>query len=171
MTFNKPDIVATIERDGNVLKRRSRDFWTCCPFHADRTPSLKISPEKQVFYCFGCGQGGDVIDYVMKSRDCSFLVALEILGMKPGITPKVDCEQERRLQHVRAFRAWERQRLTELSHEIRQCRQIIDYMGPAALYLAAGIIDEMAEAEIELSILLYGTEEERRKIYEEATHG
>jgi hypothetical protein len=46
-----------------TLKQRGQDWWGCCPFHAERTPSFKISPRHQAFYCFGCGAKGDVIDF------------------------------------------------------------------------------------------------------------
>ncbi|MFH1318034.1 MAG: CHC2 zinc finger domain-containing protein, partial [Candidatus Omnitrophota bacterium] len=48
------------------LKRAGRNFKAVCPFHGEKTPSFMISPQKQIFHCFGCGQGGGVIQFLMQ---------------------------------------------------------------------------------------------------------
>lgn len=50
------------------LKQRGRDFWGCCPFHEEKTPSFKVDPKKQTWHCFGCGEGGDALDFIMKAE-------------------------------------------------------------------------------------------------------
>src|SRR5712692_1257275 len=61
------------------LRRSGRQFVGLCPLHSERHPSFYVHPEKQVFYCFGCGAGGDVFDFVMGVEHCGFLRALDIL--------------------------------------------------------------------------------------------
>ncbi|MCD7974379.1 MAG: DNA primase [Phascolarctobacterium sp.] len=68
-----------------VLKKRGRNFWGCCPFHGEKTPSFAVNPEKNMFYCFGCHVGGDVFNFIMKSENCSFIEAIKILAEKYGI--------------------------------------------------------------------------------------
>lgn len=92
---DKPDIVSTI---GGVvhLKRAGRNFLGLCPFHHEKTPSLSVSPERQRFTCFGCGEKGDVVDFIQKSRGCSFRDALAILGMSGDRRPEDPKRQRQR---------------------------------------------------------------------------
>ncbi len=68
-----------VESSGVALEKRGRDLVGCCPFHADEVPSLVITPEKNLFNCFGCQSGGGVIDWVMKVEGVSFRHAVELL--------------------------------------------------------------------------------------------
>lgn len=67
------------------VKQRGRDFWCCCPFHNEKTPSLKIDPALQLWHCFGCGEGGDVFGFVMKIDDLSFPEAVRKLAERAHI--------------------------------------------------------------------------------------
>jgi DNA primase len=67
------------------LKKRGRDYWACCPFHGEKTPSFSVSKEKQFFYCYGCHEGGDVFRFVMKERNCTFPEALKLLADRANI--------------------------------------------------------------------------------------
>ena len=67
------------------VRQRGRDFWCCCPFHEERTPSCKIDPSAQLWHCFGCGEGGDVFSYVMKLEDLSFPEAVRWLAERAGV--------------------------------------------------------------------------------------
>ena len=67
------------------LVRKGRDFWGCCPFHSEKSASFKVSPEKQFYYCFGCKEKGNAIDFVMKRDRVEFLDALKALGQAAGI--------------------------------------------------------------------------------------
>lgn len=62
------------------LRRSGRRYLGLCPFHAEKTPSFFVDPERQLFHCFGCGTGGDIIAFVMKSRGLSFPEALKYLA-------------------------------------------------------------------------------------------
>jgi DNA primase len=67
------------------LARKGRDFWGCCPFHSEKSPSFKVSPEKQFFYCFGCKEKGNAIDFVMKRDRVEFVDALRALANAAGL--------------------------------------------------------------------------------------
>lgn len=67
------------------LKRRGRNWVGLCPFHAEKTPSFTVSPEKQMFYCFGCGAGGDAITFWMKIENLDFADAVRDLADRLGI--------------------------------------------------------------------------------------
>ncbi|MBI4387792.1 MAG: DNA primase [Candidatus Omnitrophica bacterium] len=62
------------------LKRTGRSLKACCPFHQEKTPSFIVNPERQVFHCFGCGEGGDVLSFVMKYEQLTFPEALKLLA-------------------------------------------------------------------------------------------
>ena len=68
------------------LKKTGKDFSGLCPFHQEKTPSFTVSPTKQIFYCFGCGKGGDVFNFVMEMERCEFPDALRIVAEKCGVS-------------------------------------------------------------------------------------
>jgi DNA primase len=72
-------LVRLAENQGYALVKQGKDFAVCCPFHNDKTPSCIISPKSNLFNCFGCGAGGSVIDWVMKTQGVSFRHAVELL--------------------------------------------------------------------------------------------
>jgi DNA primase len=67
------------------LKKTGKDFSGLCPFHQEKTPSFTVSPVKQIFYCFGCGKGGDVYNFVMDMEKCEFPEAVKVVAEKCGI--------------------------------------------------------------------------------------
>jgi len=67
------------------LKKTGKDFSGLCPFHQEKTPSFTVSPMKQIFYCFGCGKGGDVYNFVMDMEKCEFPEAVKVVAEKCGI--------------------------------------------------------------------------------------
>jgi DNA primase len=67
------------------LKKTGKDFSGLCPFHQEKTPSFTVSPIKQIFYCFGCGKGGDIFNFVMEMERCEFPDALRLVAEKCGI--------------------------------------------------------------------------------------
>ncbi|RKD34720.1 DNA primase [Thermohalobacter berrensis] len=67
------------------LKRTGSNYKALCPFHSEKTPSFVVSPSKQIFHCFGCGEGGDVINFVMKYENLNFIEALKLLADRVGI--------------------------------------------------------------------------------------
>ena len=67
------------------LKRRGQNFIGLCPFHQEKTPSFTVSPGKQIFHCFGCGQGGNVFSFMMEHEKMTFPEAVRHLATKSGI--------------------------------------------------------------------------------------
>lgn len=67
------------------LKQRGKDYWCCCPVHAEKTPSCKIDTVLQLWHCFGCGEGGDIFSLIMKTQDLSFPEAIEHLAERAHI--------------------------------------------------------------------------------------
>ncbi len=67
------------------VKRSGRRFAAVCPFHSDKDPSLSINSDKGFWHCFGCGAGGNLITFVMKIENISFIEALRILALKAGV--------------------------------------------------------------------------------------
>ena len=88
--LDRTDIVDLV--DGHVkLKKTGRNYSACCPFHKEKTPSFSVSPDKQFYYCFGCGAGGNAIGFLMQLANLNFPEALEELAGKAGLTvPKDD---------------------------------------------------------------------------------
>jgi DNA primase len=68
-----------------TLKRAGKNWKGLCPFHADRNPSFNVQPEKQIYKCFSCGEGGDVFTFVQKKENLDFIEALEFLARRAGI--------------------------------------------------------------------------------------
>lgn len=81
---NSNDIVDVISQYVN-LKRSGRNFFGLCPFHKERSPSFSVSPDKQIFHCFGCGAGGNVIHFISKIENADFKEAIGILANRAGI--------------------------------------------------------------------------------------
>lgn len=81
------DIVDLIS-DYIELKRAGQNYKGLCPFHSEKTPSFMVSPDKQIFHCFGCGIGGNIIHFVMKYENLSFHESLKFLAKKSGIELK-----------------------------------------------------------------------------------
>jgi DNA primase len=96
---NAADIVAVISEVVH-LKKTGRNFVGLCPFHSEKTPSFTVSPEKQIFYCFGCGTGGNVFSFLMKKDGLAFPEAAHSLARRYSIDiPRrhLTPEQQKRL--------------------------------------------------------------------------
>lgn len=81
------------------LKKSGRSYMGCCPFHNERTPSFSVSQDKQLYHCFGCGVGGNVISFVMDKENMSFPEALQYLAERANIhLPKSSSEDDAKYQ-------------------------------------------------------------------------
>ena len=78
------DLVAIVQETVE-LPPRGHEFWGCCPFHGEKTPSFHIIPATQVWQCVGCGEGGDVFTYIMKRENLSFPESIRYLADRAGI--------------------------------------------------------------------------------------
>ncbi len=84
------------------LQKRGSNYVCCCPFHGEKTPSFYVSRSKQIYKCFGCGEGGNVTSFVMKYENCTFPEALKILADKAGIKlPEAEYSEEAKRRESR----------------------------------------------------------------------
>ncbi len=107
----KNDIVDVISGYVRIQKKGS-NYFGLCPFHNERSPSFSVSPGKQIYYCFGCGAGGNVITFLMEYENATFQEAVKQLADKAGIDlPEMEYNEEARQKESR------RSRLLEINKE------------------------------------------------------
>ena len=82
---DKIDIVELVRQYVPNLKRAGKLYKACCPFHHEKTPSFTCSSEKGLYYCFGCQEGGNIFNFLMKIENLSFREALEKLADMAGV--------------------------------------------------------------------------------------
>ena len=138
------DIVEVIS--GYVpLKKRGQNYWGCCPFHGEKTPSFSVNPAKNMFYCFGCHEGGDIFKFIMKIDNCGFIDAVKLLANRYGIPiperQKTAAEIAREKQNESIYKA------NDLAARFFQaCLLKTAHGKPALAYLAGrGITQEIIE--------------------------
>lgn len=81
---DKLDIVDIVS-ETVILKKSGNNYWGLCPFHNEKTPSFSVNPQKQIYKCFGCGEGGDVFSFIMKTSGASFHDVIKEYATKFGI--------------------------------------------------------------------------------------
>jgi len=81
----KNDIVSVVEQYLSLEKKSAQNYFGLCPFHAEKTPSFSVSPQKQIYYCFGCHKGGNVINFLMDIEKIGYLDAIKMLAEKSGV--------------------------------------------------------------------------------------
>ena len=78
------------------LERKGKDYFGLCPFHNEKTPSFSVAPAKQIFYCFGCGKGGNVIQFIMEIENLSYIDSVKFLADRARIQlPDGDSPEEK----------------------------------------------------------------------------
>ncbi|MBR4261256.1 MAG: DNA primase [Clostridia bacterium] len=114
---NSNDIVDIISQYVN-LKKSGRNFFGLCPFHNEKSPSFAVSPDKQIFHCFGCGVGGNVFHFLSKIENIGFTESVEMLANRANITlPTIDNEKDNKASYLKS-RVYEINKLTaEFYHE------------------------------------------------------
>src|SRR5919112_1080441 len=128
------DIVRVVS-DYVTLKKKGANWMACCPFHQEKTPSFSVNPSKNIFYCFGCGKGGSVFNFVMELEGLSFPEAVKVVAEKAGV-PLPDLVDDKRFETKRkeadevvqlnawALEFWERH-LAEENAESRAAREYV----------------------------------------------
>lgn len=81
------------------LKRKGRTFEALCPFHTEKSPSFKVNPDRQIYHCFGCSKGGNVITFLMEHERLSFVESLRLLADKAGIVIRETDRPQKRDDH------------------------------------------------------------------------
>jgi DNA primase len=87
--------IVDVIREYVPLKAAGANFQALCPFHNEKTPSFIVSPDKQIWHCFGCGRGGDIFSFIMEKEGFDFIEALHFLAAKAGVELKNDNPQRR----------------------------------------------------------------------------
>ena len=141
---SESDIVTVIS-DYVSLKKKGRNYWGCCPFHQENTPSFSVNPEKGFFYCFGCQSGGNVFSFLMKLENIAFMDAVRLLAKKMNIPIP-----ERQKTPEQIAREKDMARLVHASQLARDffhsCLVRTSYGKEGLMYLKKrGITDEMIE--------------------------
>lgn len=90
---SKIDIVEIIS-DYLPLKKVGSNYQACCPFHNEKSPSFVVSPQKQIFHCFGCNESGDAISFLQKFKQVDFLQALDLIASSAGLTLEIESNQK-----------------------------------------------------------------------------
>ncbi len=91
---NQADILKIVG-DYVSLKKKGNNYWACCPFHNEKTPSFSVNQAKGLFKCFGCGKGGDAVTFVMEIEGAPFPEAVKTVAEKCGIAIPVVAEDQR----------------------------------------------------------------------------
>ena len=90
---SRSELVGVVEQYVHLDKRSGSNFFGLCPFHREDTPSFSVSPAKQIYYCFGCHKGGDVIHFIMDIEKCSYIQSVQILAERANVAlPEPDDE-------------------------------------------------------------------------------
>ncbi|MGI6490818.1 MAG: DNA primase [Pelotomaculum sp.] len=147
----RSDIVEVVSRFVQ-LKKKGKNYVGSCPFHNERTPSFTVTPGKQIFYCFGCGAGGDVFKFLMLKENLSFQEAVTTLAQQSGVTIPV---VESPLQQERARRFKLYREVNDLARNY--FRQILEKHNGAAVareYLAGRGITRQMREEFQLGFAL-----------------
>ncbi|MFL6336801.1 MAG: DNA primase, partial [Pyrinomonadaceae bacterium] len=132
------DIVRVVG-DYVTLKKKGANWMACCPFHQEKTPSFSVNPSKNIFYCFGCGKGGSVFNFVMELEGLSFPESIRVVAEKAGV-PLPELVDDKRFETKRkeadevvqhnawALEFWEQQ-LGEKNAEARAAREYVEGRG------------------------------------------
>lgn len=128
------------------LKKQGRNYFGLCPFHGESTPSFSVSPEKQIFHCFGCGKGGNAITFIMEIEGIPFYEAVKGLAEKSGQTlpdqyiKDTHSQVNQEMQPILDAHQW----LTKLYHHLlrhtKEGKEGYDYLK------ARGFSDEIIDA-------------------------
>jgi CHC2 zinc finger len=127
----RPDILEVVGRYTS-LRKVGREFFGLAPCHNDRSPSLRVNAEKQLWYCDPCASGGDVIRFVEVVEKVPFKEALNILGIggtKPTHRPVVTSEQCRAAERAAAWMADQRRKINILLGDVLEQIELADEIG------------------------------------------
>ncbi|MBI5137262.1 MAG: DNA primase [Nitrospirae bacterium] len=129
------------------LTRKGQNYWGLCPFHSEKTPSFTVHEQKQIFHCFGCGEGGNVFSFVMKMEGLDFPDAVRQVAQKYGITLSV--EEGRRAARAKDERSRVRE-VNERALAFFQAQLPVDGSGLVGAYLARRGLDQGTARRFEL---------------------
>ena len=136
----RADIVETLSKSIK-LKRSGQNYFACCPFHNEKSPSFAVSPVKQIFHCFGCGESGNVLSFVMKYNAWDFISALKNLAQATGVTLPEDPglvklsreQQQEHKQHKLSLQQTINNTVAYFQSQLKQQPQAMAYLSKRGL--------------------------------------
>ena len=99
----RSDIVDVVGSYVRLSKKSGANLFGLCPFHSEKTPSFSVSPDKQIYHCFGCGKGGGVFSFIMEIENLSFPEAVEFLAKRAGMTVPQEAEDAESRKRARLY--------------------------------------------------------------------
>lgn len=130
---NQADILRVVG-DFVSLKKKGNNYWACCPFHHEKTPSFAVNPSKGLFKCFGCGKGGNVFDFVMEVEGSSFFEAVKTIAEKSGVSlpaatdSRELAEKDRQRAELLQINQWATEFFEQNLIETSEGRRALDYL-------------------------------------------
>lgn len=165
MSLSKPDIVKVMRQEGVDLKEHGRILTACCVLHDEKSPSLTVWPEKQRFHCFGCGAGGDCIDFIQQLHGLSFKEARDRLLIAKE-SPVNIRTQETKKDLLKRFKEWEFLYFTKLCKEYRMILSEMEKVRDEwELDVRWKIYHRLPVVEWKLSVLIEGREQDKLELY------
>jgi DNA primase len=134
---NRIDIVELVT-EYVFLKKAGRNYKGLCPFHAEKTPSFMVNPEKQIFHCFGCNTGGDIFGFIMRQENLTFPEAKSMLAKRAGVKLRQEGARDRGMRD--ALQAIQGEALRFFRDSLGKSKEAMDYLNKR------GISDASAEA-------------------------
>ena len=112
MPFYSEDLIEEVRTKNDIvdlisgyvkLQKKGSTYFGLCPFHNEKTPSFSVTPARQMFYCYGCGAGGNAITFLMQYENFSFVEAMQVLAERAGVklpereySPQMKMEADRK---------------------------------------------------------------------------
>lgn len=171
------NIVDVISQHVN-LRKAGKDHIGLCPFHTEKTPSFTVSESKQFFYCFGCGAGGDVLDFVMKTNGLDFLHALKFFGVDVDVAvpeTQVRRQKQRRRQEQRKrerdqkayqeYNRWVTRYANWLKDIILTCDLLLDTLPTAQIFEIGNVFNRLSIWKYHQQIIDSGDEDVIFQLY------
>ena len=93
--------VVEVVGDYVTLRKKGANYWACCPFHGEKTPSFFVAPHRGSFMCFGCGKKGDIFTFVQEIEGIEFFDALKKLAEQAGVTLDLDTSKNNQDKKIR----------------------------------------------------------------------
>lgn len=153
------DLVDYVRSCGIEVINKGRRNWACCPFHTEKTPSFIVDQTR--YHCFGCGESGDILDFIQKLKCVDIKEAMNMLGVTPDIDPgykKRKVEKE----SVKLFRQWESRLSAAYGKLIVESKRMISGIrDEEELEIYAGLINLTQEAEYHLWLLVHGSDKDK----------
>jgi hypothetical protein len=166
------NIISVIRNEGIELKQSGKAYVGCCPFHDDKHPSFYAYPDSNRFICYGCGERGDAIDFIMKIKGLPFKEARQYLKLDWGNTVQENgARQSRRKELIKQFREWCNQYYDALAREYRCINKITStFKAMEEAEQCACLYHRLPELEWYMDILLFGDDEQKYFLYKDITH-